>query len=126
MPIAPANVGDESAIRALLLASELPESDVSPDSGIRFLVLREEQGIVGVIGLEIGGPVALLRSLAVDPDRRRGGVGSKLARAAERTAAQCGVLDLWLLTTTAVPAQPRPTTSGPRRNSRDCVPPPRH
>lgn len=99
--IAPAREGDAAAIRRLLSESGLPESDVSSASLENFLVLRDGDRLAGVIGLEIGPRVALLRSLAVVPDQRERGAGAGLAQAAEQFAREHGVLDLYLLTTTA-------------------------
>jgi len=55
----------------------------------------------GVVGLEIYGHVALLRSLAVSLRRRQSGLGSRLVAHAERYAQDRGVQFLYLLTTTA-------------------------
>ena len=54
-----------------------------------------------VVGLELFGEVALLRSLAVASSRRGTGVGSGLVAHAERHARDQGVQSLFLLTTTA-------------------------
>jgi GNAT superfamily N-acetyltransferase len=42
--------------------------------------------------------VGLLRSLAVDPDFRDGGVGRMLVRELEAHASRLGINELWLLT----------------------------
>jgi amino-acid N-acetyltransferase len=101
--IAPARAADERAVRELLWRSGLPESDVSSASLQNFLVLRDSERLVGVVGLEIGAGVALLRSLAVDPAGRRQGAGVLLSASAERLAREREVSDLFLLTTTAAP-----------------------
>ena len=54
-----------------------------------------------MVGLELYGEVALLRSLAVASSRRGTGVGSGLVAHAERHARDQGVQSLYLLTTTA-------------------------
>jgi amino-acid N-acetyltransferase len=56
-----------------------------------------------LIGLEIYGQAALLRSLVVDPTLRSTGLGSALVQHAEQHAAERGVQALYLLTTTAEP-----------------------
>ena len=99
--IGPARPQDESDIRLLLARSGLPESDVSSASLGSFQVLRHSERLVGVVGLEIGSGVALLRSLAVDPGHRQHGAGAMLTWAAERLARERGVHELFLLTTTA-------------------------
>ena len=55
----------------------------------------------GVVGLEIYGKAALLRSLAVRADRRGQGIGSRLVECAESYARERGVTSLYLLTMTA-------------------------
>lgn len=86
-------------VKALLAASELPVSDLTAQ--VRFLGERLDGQLVGVVGLEARGEVALLRSLAVAATHRGGGLGSELVAAVERLASQEGILDLYLLTTTA-------------------------
>ena len=54
-----------------------------------------------MVGLELFGEVALLRSLAVASSRRGSGLGSRLVAHAERHARDQGVQSLFLLTTTA-------------------------
>ena len=54
-----------------------------------------------MVGLEIYGTVALLRSLAVAPDGQGRGLGAALLAHAERAARQRGITALYLLTTTA-------------------------
>ena len=55
----------------------------------------------GLVGLELFGDVALLRSLVVSPDTRSSGMGTALVRYAENYALSQGVRTLFLLTTTA-------------------------
>ena len=56
---------------------------------------------IGIVGLEFCGSHALLRSLAVAPERRRSGVGAQLVEHAERYARAQGIHSIFLLTTTA-------------------------
>jgi amino-acid N-acetyltransferase len=85
--------------KALLEASGLPTSDLTPE--VRLLGERDGDRLVGVVGLEARGAVGLLRSLAVEPGRRGGGLGSELVTALENVAAGGGITELYLLTTTA-------------------------
>jgi protein-tyrosine-phosphatase len=68
-----------------------------------FLGSRDDRGLAAVVGLEVFGKVGLLRSLAVRPDNRGTGLGGTLVGAAEELAAQQGIVELFLLTTTAEP-----------------------
>ena len=95
------------AIRTLLEACELPTSDLSSLSTARFFGIENDGRLAAVVGLEIHGDVALLRSLAVAPDRRGGGVGCSLVSHAEDFAANIGVRDLYLLTVSAKEFFPR-------------------
>lgn len=98
----PARKDDFSAIRALLAAQGLPNEDIdgSNDTG-HFHVAEENGQIVGCAGLELYGHEALLRSVAVMPEKRGGGLGRTLVGIAERDATAIGVQRLFLLTTDA-------------------------
>jgi amino-acid N-acetyltransferase len=54
---------------------------------------------VGLVGLELHGRDALLRSLVVDPNSRTNGIGSQLVEHAENYARARGVDSIYLLTT---------------------------
>ena len=97
----PAQWSDELAIKRLLTTAGLPGADLTPAHLARFLVLRDADQLGGVVGLEVFGAVALLRSLAVPTSRRGQGLGTRLAEAAEDHARSLGVAALYLLTTTA-------------------------
>ncbi|MFQ5938403.1 MAG: arsenic resistance N-acetyltransferase ArsN2 [Acidiferrobacterales bacterium] len=88
---------DLAIINRLLAEAHLPWSDV--ELHLRnFMVACEEERVVGFIGLEVYGHVALLRSLVVAPQMRGRGIGTQLCeRACARALAQ-GVRDLYLLT----------------------------
>ncbi len=89
-------------VRALLEAAHLPVADLAT-ARPEFFGLRDDAGLVGVIGLERHGKAALLRSLAVRDDQRGRGLGTTLVRELEGRAPDLGVRELWLLTTTAEP-----------------------
>lgn len=96
-----ARLDDEPGIRRLLAECELPHQDITPAHLRHFMVLREEGRLVGVVGLELLGRHALLRSLAVPAQGRGRGIGTRLTAAAEAYARDREVETLYLLTTTA-------------------------
>ena len=101
MTIQPAAPDDRDAVRDLLRTVDLPHEDLTPAHLEYFLVAHDGAGVVGTVGLEPYGDAALLRSLAVVPERRNEGVGADLIDAIEEQARQQEVHALYLLTTTA-------------------------
>ena len=97
----PAAVSDLPAIRGLLDAERLPSSDLDASLLSSFIVLRADAEIHGVIGLEVLGEVALVRSLVVTQSQRGRGLGASLVQAVEKHANAAGVRTLYLLTTSA-------------------------
>ncbi|HPQ44712.1 MAG TPA: arsenic resistance N-acetyltransferase ArsN2 [Syntrophales bacterium] len=91
----------ETEVHRLLNAADLPTTDLKTQNFEHFFGLGSEQGLKGVIGLEIYGPNALLRSLAVETGNRGHGYGKALVAETERYAQRRGVKHLYLLTTTA-------------------------
>lgn len=61
----------------------------------------EDDRVVGSAALELYGPAALLRSVAVEPELRGRGHGQALAHAALDLARARGVTQVYLLTDTA-------------------------
>jgi len=92
---------DFPSIVRLLEDAGLPHAALAPEHLPRFLVLREGAAIAGVVGMEVRGDAGLLRSLAVAPERRGGGLASRLVDALEARARAAGIRTLYLLTTTA-------------------------
>jgi amino-acid N-acetyltransferase len=86
---------------ALLAVVGLPSSDLTEPQLEHFLFSGPRDAPTGLVGLELYGGVALLRSLAVTPDAQRSGLGSALVEQAEGYAYAHGVRSLYLLTTTA-------------------------
>ena len=84
----------------LLRSCALPVDDVSPAME-HFFVAMDGERLVGTVGIEPLGEVALFRSLAVVPDWRGHGLARQLFEVARRRAAQLGLRELFLLTTTA-------------------------
>jgi amino-acid N-acetyltransferase len=91
---------EESEVKRLLTEVDLPTSDLTPGHLEHFFGCGHGD-TEGVIGLELFGATALLRSLAVAAPFRGRGVGKQLVAHAERYARERGVDMLYLLTTTA-------------------------
>ena len=92
---------DENAIRALLAAAGLPVDDLAPAHFLNFFVARSSGTVIGCVGLEVFGPIGLLRSLAVVESYRGKGIARRLLAEIERLGRQLGVKRVFLLTTTA-------------------------
>jgi amino-acid N-acetyltransferase len=92
---------DFDAALSLLMEMKLPVADLTPAHCENFFYTGAERSPNGMVGLELFGEEALLRSLAVAPDTQRTGSGSRLLTHAEGWARAQGVLRLYLLTTTA-------------------------
>ena len=90
----------DAALR-LLTAAQLPTEDLTAAHCEHFFFAGSPTEPTGLVGLELFGNVALLRSLVVTPDRRGTGEGVALLRHAEDHARAEGVRTLYLLTTTA-------------------------
>lgn len=99
--ISRADRSDLEDILLLLAIVTLPHDGVAEHLD-DFLVARDDAGrLVGCIGLERHGRLALLRSAAVRPELQRAGLGSRLTAALLELAAKEGVTEVALLTTTA-------------------------
>jgi len=85
----------------LLQAAHLPTEDLTPAHCEHFFFAGPAGEPTGLVGLEIYGEVALLRSLVVAPERRGAGQGVALLKHAEGHARARGVRAIYLLTTTA-------------------------
>jgi amino-acid N-acetyltransferase len=90
-----------SAAVALLQAQGLPASDITDEHLEHFFYMGSAHSPTGLVGVEIYGADALLRSLAVAETARAQGLGSALVQHAEDYAASCSVGAMYLLTTTA-------------------------
>jgi amino-acid N-acetyltransferase len=91
---------DASHIHALLERSGLPTSDLDAAQP-RFIVLCEGAQIIGAGALQPFGSIALLRSVAVEPQRRGSGLGRMIVQELERRACASDIAQLVLLTQTA-------------------------
>jgi len=110
---------DLDAVEGLLSASVLPLDGVKENlSG--FIVAEEGGRIIGAVGLEKFGSIALLRSAVVSNEHRGSGVGRRLVEHILERAEKDGIEELFLLTTTAEDYFPR---VGFTRTTRSAVPP---
>jgi ArsR family transcriptional regulator, arsenate/arsenite/antimonite-responsive transcriptional repressor len=87
----------------LLEAAGLPTADVSQELLRHFFYLPCAGSAAGLVGLELYGHEALLRSLVVRESERGKGLGIALVHHAESYAASHGVRSMYLLTLTAQP-----------------------
>ena len=119
MKIRKATIRDLDAVEGLLSANDLPLGGVKENlSG--FIVAEEGGRIIGAVGLEKFGSVALLRSAVVSNEHRGSGVGRRLVEQILEYAEKDGIEELFLLTTTAEDYFPR---FGFTRTTRSAVPP---
>ncbi len=109
-----------SAVVALLEAQGLPVSDITDEHLEHFFFLGSDGSPTGLVGIEIYGTDALLRSLVVAENARTQGIGSALVQHAEDYATSRRVRDMYLLTTTAEGFFER---RGYRRVDRNQAPP---
>jgi amino-acid N-acetyltransferase len=91
----------QSSVVALLDAEGLPISDLTQAHLEHFFFTGSDGAPTAIVGLEIYGPDALLRSLVVGSAARTQGVGTALVRHAEGYAAAHRVRAVYLLTNTA-------------------------
>ena len=96
-----AHTDDMLHVKQLLAECALPYEDITPADLQHYLVGRHQTNLVSVIGLELLGSFALLRSLAVQIETRGQNVASQLTKQAEAYARSHKVRSLYLLTTTA-------------------------
>lgn len=97
---------DLPGIQALLQRSGLPIAGVE-EWLPHFLVAEHEGQMVAVAGLELHGPSALLRSVAVAPEWRGSGLARQLIDRHLSEAQERDIKDIYLLTTTAEHYFPR-------------------
>ena len=88
-------------MRRLVESAGLPTADLSQVDLSHFFGCGAVDRPHGVVGFELLGTEALLRSLAVEADSRGAGSGRALVAAAEEHARELGVTSIYLLTTTA-------------------------
>lgn len=91
----------QAAVVELLFSAQLPTSDITSGHMAHFFGAWEGPLLIGTVGIEPFGSVALLRSLAVVSSQRDSGLGAALLAQAEQYASKQSVSYLFLLTTTA-------------------------
>lgn len=108
-----------TAAAHLLAAADLPSSDLTDAMLQHFFFIGSPSKPLALVGVELFGEAALLRSLVVAPGLRSNGAGSALLAHAEQYSRAQGVSALYLLTTTADKFFER---HGFGRTGRDAVP----
>jgi amino-acid N-acetyltransferase len=99
---------DKDAIFDLLSQTNLPIEDLTDDKLNHFIIAkRQDETLIGVVGIEFHKEMGLLRSLVVHPLYRNRGLGHLLVDHIESVARQKGIKTLYLLTMTASDYFPR-------------------
>jgi amino-acid N-acetyltransferase len=95
-----ASARDLAGVEDLLTKTKLPLGGVNVliDS---FIVAEDDGRVMGVAGVERHGEYGLLRSVAVDPAVQGRGVGRALVERLIAESRENGIVELYLLTTTA-------------------------
>jgi N-acetylglutamate synthase-like GNAT family acetyltransferase/3-methyladenine DNA glycosylase AlkD len=109
----------EIAIKQLLAECGLPFEDFTTWHLQHTITLLDAGQLIGMVGLEVFGDQALLRSLAVQPAYRGRGCATRLVNEIEAYAQEQRITTLFLLTTTAEGFFAR---RGYRRTDRQTVP----
>jgi amino-acid N-acetyltransferase len=91
----------KAAVAALLDAADLPSADLTDAHMEHFFFCGPAAAPTALVGVELCGSSALLRSLVVRPEQRSAGVGAALVEHVETYARSRGVRAMYLLTTTA-------------------------
>jgi amino-acid N-acetyltransferase len=85
----------------LLEGAQLPSSDLNEAHMHDFFYAGPANAPIGVVGVQLHGADALLRSLVVSSSHRAQGLGGQLVQHAEEYARRRGASAVYLLTTTA-------------------------
>lgn len=97
MNVRRAEPDDDAPIAALLERAGQPPLPPRLARANLLVALAEGGEVAGVIALEVAGRSGLVRTAAVDPDRRRQGLGSSLLRSLLSRANELGLRDLYVL-----------------------------
>ena len=100
-PIRPARPEDMARVREVVEVAGLKAKDLGDERAVDVLVVLEEGRIVGGVTVEIFDDAAVLKLLAVMPEKRGHGLGWMLADHAVARARDKGARRLYLLTETA-------------------------
>jgi amino-acid N-acetyltransferase len=87
---------------AALMEERMPTEDLAKSNCLVWAI-REDDHVMGYVGLETYAPAGLLRSLVVLPPFKGRGVGKCLVEHVLRHGRSIGLTELWLLTNTAGP-----------------------
>ena len=90
---------DFTRITQLLRDAGLPLAGLKGHEN--FLLLCRDHRAIGCAAIERSGKYGLLRSVALEPEERRHGLGRRLVQEALQQARRDGIAELILLTTTA-------------------------
>lgn len=95
-----ANTTDVLVIKKLLNHSNLPSNDFEKHIE-NFIVIEENNTIIGLGGLEAYDKVGLVRSIVVESNYRNNGIAKDIYLLIEKRAYNLGIRTLYLLTDTA-------------------------
>lgn len=90
-----------TALLQLLESASLPTSDLGEADMNDFLYAGSPHAPIGIVGVQLFGADALLRSLVVNEEHRTRGLGQALVECAEVHARERAATTIYLLTTTA-------------------------
>lgn len=99
MNIVPASQNSFTKAIRLLESCGLPTKDIHP--GMQLFVVEQDDKVMATVAVEYDWEHALLRSLSVDENSRKKGMGEELVSFAENYVRQQGVQAIFILTTTA-------------------------
>ena len=120
MEVRRAGADDFASMLAIINAAEVAYRDVIPsdrwhepympadqlaseiDAGVEFWVAHEAGRVLGVMGIQDKGEVALVRHAYVDPSLQRGGVGTRLLRHVIGLTAKPVLIGTWAAATWAI------------------------
>lgn len=100
MNIEPASLLQVTEIKNLLSSQHLPAKDISPQLE-HFFIVRENDSVIAVGGLELYDQYALLRSMATHPAHRKKGIAGNLVNHLLQYARGLNIHSVFLLTETA-------------------------
>jgi amino-acid N-acetyltransferase len=99
MHIYPLTQNNFSKAIGLLKENNLPINDITDT--VHLFAAYDDEELIGTAGIELFEEVGLLRSVCVSANKRNTGAGNLLVQYIENYAANNGVKELYLLTTTA-------------------------